>query len=77
MCVWGGLSVFIDYSARKEPSESVQFQGLPEAISNCIPFLGKELSFKMESFKFRENCHATIILKFLPLALLNKSFFFF
>jgi hypothetical protein len=30
-------SVFIAYSGREGPSESVQLQGLPEAILSCLP----------------------------------------
>ena len=33
--VWQGLSAFIAYSGREGPSESGQFQELPEAILSC------------------------------------------
>lgn len=35
--LWEGLSAFLSYSGREEPSESAHFQGLPEAILNCLP----------------------------------------
>ena len=34
---WERLSALIAYSGREGPSESVKFQGLPEAILNCLP----------------------------------------
>lgn len=35
--LWEGLSVFINYSGRKRPSESDQFQGLSKATLSCLP----------------------------------------
>jgi hypothetical protein len=36
-CLRVTLPSFFDYSERKEPRASGQFQGLPEAILNCFP----------------------------------------
>lgn len=38
------FTTFIAYSGMEGPSESVQFQGLPEAILGCLPSILRSFS---------------------------------
>lgn len=60
---WSGLRIFpaawLVSSPREGPSESGEFQGLPEAISSCLPS-GLKASLKNGIFQSQGNYDTTV-----------------